>query len=216
MAAGDPDRIVGIVDDAREQGLDTPPAPTVYSCFSAGTPFPWFLVRTQGDAASASAAIRRTVNELEPLRAVYDVAPLTQWIGDTYAQDRLRTLVLTIFALAALSLSCLGVYATLAHAVSLRRREIGLRLAIGARRSSIVGHYLRSGLVVAGAACAVGLALSAALSRLLAGMLYGVSPYDPLTLAGVIVLVLVVGAVAALVPATRAALVQPMHVLREE
>jgi predicted permease len=216
LAASSPDRIVGIVGDARERGLDTPPVPTVYSCFSAGTPFPWFLVRTRGEPEAAAAAVRRTVNQLEPLRAVYDVAPLGQWIGDTYAQDRLRTILLTFFALAALSLACLGVYATLAHAVSLRRREIGLRLAIGARRSSIVGRYLRSGLGVAGPACLAGLALSAALSRLLAGMLYGVSPHDPLTLAGVVLLVLVVGAAASLVPATRAALVQPMRVLREE
>ncbi len=216
MAADSPDRIVGVVDDAREQGLDRPPAPTVYSCFSAGTPFPWFLVRTHGEATSAGAAIRRTVNELEPLRAVYDVVPLAQWIGDTYAQDRLRTLVLTVFALAALSLSCLGVYATLAYAVGLRRREIGLRLAIGARRGAIVGQYFGTGIRVAAVACGVGIALSVALSRLLEGMLYGVSPYDPLTLSGVVALVLVVGAAAALVPAARAALVQPMRVLREE
>jgi putative ABC transport system permease protein len=216
LAGGSDDRIMGLVGDTREQGAGSPPVPIVYQCFSAATPFPWFLVRTRVDPESAQAAVRRTLGELEPLRAVYDVAPLSQWIDDSRAQSRLRTNVLTLFAVAALSLAGLGVYATLAYAVSLRRREIGLRLAIGARRGAIVGQYLGTGLRVAALACAAGLLLSVALSRLLSGMLYGVTPYDPLTLSGVVGLVLVVGSAAALVPATRAALVRPMQVLREE
>jgi ABC-type antimicrobial peptide transport system permease subunit len=100
--------------------------------------------------------------------------------------------------------------------VSPRRREVGLRVALGAQQSSIVAQFLGKALRVVGIACAVGLALSLAFSRVLSGMLFGVSPFDAVTLAGVIALVTSVAIVAALVPALRAARVAPMTVLREE
>ncbi len=211
-----PDRIVGLVGDARERGTDRSPVPTVYSCFSAPTPFPWFLVRTSGDPMAAAAMIRRSINALEPLRSMYDIVPLDQRIGSAYAQNRLRTLVLVLFASTALSLACLGVYGTLSYAVSLRRREVGLRLALGAARSAVLRQFLGQGLRVAGIACLGGLALSIVFARVLAGMLYEVSPSDPVTLASVIGIVLMVATLSALIPATRAAFMQPMRTLREE
>lgn len=121
-----------------------------------------------------------------------------------------------LFALTALSLAGVGLYGTLSYVVNLRRREVGLRLALGAKRSDIIRRFLGQGLRVAGVACVCGLALSIAFTRALSGMLYGVSPSDPLTLSGVIAIALVVAALAAVVPATRAALVEPMRTLREE
>jgi ABC-type antimicrobial peptide transport system permease subunit len=109
-----------------------------------------------------------------------------------------------------------GLYGTLGYIVSLRRREVGLRLALGASRSAIVKHFLTKGLRVAGLACACGLMLSFAFSRLLSGMLYGVAPTDPVTLSSVVVIVLLVAGLASLIPAARAALVEPMRVLRNE
>lgn len=161
-------------------------------------------------------AVRVKMKELEPLRAVYDIAPLEERIGDALTQNRLRTLLLTFFAMTALSLACVGLYGTLSYAVYLRRREVGLRLALGAARSDIVRQFLGQGLRVAGLACICGLVLSIASARVLASMLYGVSPSDPFTLSCVVAIVLVVAGVAAVVPATRAALVEPMRVLREE
>jgi len=122
---------------------------------------------------------------------------------------------MAVFAVTALSLACLGVWGTLSYVVSLRRREIGLRLALGAPRISIVWHFLRQGVRVVSVACLCGLAMSAAGGRLLSGMLYGVSTSDPATFSSVVAIVLVVAALAALVPATRAALAEPMRILRE-
>lgn len=211
-----PGRIVGIVGDARERGLDRDPGPIVYTCFSAPNPTPYFLVRTRGESAALAQAVRLKMKELEPARAVYDIAPLEARIGDAYVQSRLRRMLLVFFALTALALACVGLYGTLSYVVSLRRREVGLRLALGAARSDIIRQFLVQGLRVAGLACVCGLALSIAFTRALAGMLYGVSPSDPMTLSSVVAIVLVVAALAALVPATRAALVEPMRALRDE
>jgi predicted permease len=215
IAGVTPDRIVGVVADARERGVDQHPAPTVYGCFSAATPMPWFVVRTSGDPLAAVPAIRRTINQLEPLRSVYDIAALDERIGDTHAQNRLRTLALVLFAGTALSLSCLGIYGTLSYIVSLRRREVGLRLALGAARSGIVRHFVALGLRIAVVACGCGLALSIAFTTLLSGMLYGVTRFDVTTLSSVVLVVLTVATLASLVPAARAAFVQPMRALRE-
>jgi putative ABC transport system permease protein len=209
-------RIVGIVGDARERGLDRDPGPIVYGCVSAPNPMPYFLVRTRGEPVAIAQTVRLKLKELEPLRAVYDIAPLEERIGDAFAQNRLRTILLLLFALTALSLACVGLYGTLSYTIRLRRREIGLRLALGAMRRDVIRQFLVQGLRVAVVACVCGLGLSAASARILSGMLYGVSPSDPFTLSSVIGLVLVVAALAALVPATRAALLDPIAVLREE
>lgn len=153
---------------------------------------------------------------LEPLRSVYNISPLEERIGDAFTENRLRTALLVLFAMTALSLACVGLSGTLSYAVSLRRREIGLRQAVGAGRREIVWHFLLQGLRVAGIACLCGVAFSIALSRVLSSMLYGVSRFDPLTVSSVVAIVLVVTVVASLLPAIRAARLDPMRVLREE
>jgi len=124
--------------------------------------------------------------------------------------------MLGLFSVTALSLACVGVYGTLGYIVRLRRKEVGLRLALGAGRSGILRQFMGQSLRVVGLACAGGLAMALVFGRVLSGMLYSVSPSDPLTLSGVVILVLGVSALAALVPAARAALMQPMRTLREE
>jgi len=121
-----------------------------------------------------------------------------------------------VFAVTALSLACLGVWGTLSYLVTLRRREIGLRLSLGAPRVAILSHFLGQALRVAAIACACGLALSAVFARVLSNMLYGVSASDPATLSSVVAIVLGVAMLAALVPAARAALAEPMRILREQ
>lgn len=209
-------RIVGVVADARELGMDRDPGPTVYTCDIAPSPFPWFLVRTEGEPSALAGAVRRKLKELEPLRSVYDIAPLEERIGDAYEQHRLRMLLLALFAATALFLACLGLYGTLSYVVGLRRREVGLRLALGALPGAIIRQLVGQGLRVVGLACLCGLALAVAFTRVLSGMLYGVSPSDPFTLAGVVAIVLAVGSLAALVPAVRASQTEPMRVLRED
>jgi predicted lysophospholipase L1 biosynthesis ABC-type transport system permease subunit len=215
-SASPSERIAGIVGDARERGLDRDPGPIVYSCFSAPNPTPNFLVRTRGEPLAIAQAVRLKIKELEPLRAVYDIAPLDERIGDAFAENRLRMVLLVLFAMTALSLACVGLYGTLSYAVSLRRREIGLRLALGAVRGDIVRQFLMQGLRVAGLACVCGLVLLLAFTRVLSNMLHGVSPSDPITLSGVTAIVLVVAMIASLLPAIRAARLDPMHALRDE
>ncbi|HVJ28878.1 MAG TPA: FtsX-like permease family protein, partial [Gammaproteobacteria bacterium] len=216
LVAAPPSRIVGIVGDARETGADRAPVPTVYSCFSAPHPAPWNLIRTEGDPAAAVTMIRRKIAELEPSRSVYEIALLTDVIGDAYSQNRLRTVLLTLFAATALALTCLGVYGTLSYIVSLRRREVSLRVALGAMSGRIVAQFLSRALRVVGVACAAGVVLAVAFTQTLSGMLYGVSPLDPLTFAAVIALVLGVAATAAFLPAWRASRIDPTQALREE
>src|SRR5688572_13485432 len=107
------------------------------SC-GAPNPFPWFIARTSSEPASIGNTVRQRLARLEPLRSVYDMAPLEERIGEAYAENRMRTWLLTIFATAALGLVCTGIYATLSYAVSLGRREVALRLALGALRWSVV------------------------------------------------------------------------------
>jgi putative ABC transport system permease protein len=216
LASAPPSRIVGIVGDARELGADRPPTPTVYTCFSAPNPAPWHLVRTTADPLAMAEAIRRKIYELEPRRSVYDVALLEARMGGAYAQNRLRTWLLALFAMTALALVCAGVYGTLSYAVSLRRREVALRLALGAVRRTVVRQLMATTIRVVAVATACGLALALLLTRSLSAMLYGVTPADPPTLAGVLALVIGVALLAAVIPAARATLVQPMRALREE
>ena len=209
-------RIVGVVGDAREAGVDREPAPTVYTCFSYPNPAPWHVIRTAGDPAAAVTAIRHRIRELEPARSVHDIAPLEQRMGDAYAQTRLRTWLLSLFAITALALVCAGVYGTLAYAVSLRRREVALRLALGALRTTVVKQLMGTSIRVVAAASVVGLGLALMFTRSLSTMLYGVTPADPATLTGVVAVVVTVASIAAAVPAARAVFMQPMRALREE
>jgi putative ABC transport system permease protein len=211
-----PAEIVGISGDARESGLDHPPVPTAYWCAPIAQPGTYFLVRTHNDPMSMAETIRRQIRDIEPLRSAYDFAPLEQHFSDGIAENRLRTILLTFFAATALSLACIGLYGTLSYNVNIRQREVGLRLALGALRSQIVKQFLWQGLAVCILGCMAGFALAAASSRLLAGLLYGVSPSDLPTLSAVIFLVLIVAAAASLVPAIRASRVDPMQVLRDE
>jgi putative ABC transport system permease protein len=210
-------RIVGVVGDARDFGLDREPTSTVYFCTTAVAYPPLaFLVRTDGDPMSVIGAIRQRLKAIAPQHSVYDVLPLEQRIGAEYAQERLRTALLVMFAGAALSLVCLGIYGTLSYIVSLRRREVGLRVALGALSGAIVAQFVGKALRVVVIGGVAGLVLAVAFGRALSGMLYGVSPFDPATLLAVAVLVPTVAALAAFLPALRASRIDPMEALRYE
>ncbi len=211
-----PAEIRGVVGDARELGIDKEAAPTVYWCGTFLQPGTHFLARVRGNPRAIGETIRRGMREVEPNRSVYDFAALEDSISDAYGENRLRTVLLASFAAAAILLACVGLYGTISYTVNVRRREVGLRLALGAMRTQIAGQFVGSGMAVAGVGCAAGLGMSVAFTRLLSGMLYGVSPTDPATLAAVAVGVLGVSAAAALVPAVRAARLEPMAVLRDE
>jgi putative ABC transport system permease protein len=211
-----PGEITGVVADAREVSLSHEPVPTVYWCMSAPLPDPNYLVRTHTNPMAMAETIRQRVHEIEPSRSVFDVAPLESHLSDAFSENRLRTILLTFFAATALSLASIGLYGTLSYSVNVRKREVGLRLALGALRGQIVRQFLGQGLAVCIVGCLLGWALAVASGRLLAGWLYGVSPSDVPTLSAVIFLVLIVASAASFVPAVRASRVDPMQVLRDE
>ena len=213
MPAG---RVRGIVGDAREEGLTKRPAPVVYSCFSAPNPFPNYLVRTQGDPLTMAETIRHRVHELEPARSVYGFSSLNQHLDDASAENRLRTTLLTLFAGSALLLACIGLYGTLSYLGRLRQREVGVRLTLGALPRQIVTMFLFQGLRVTAIGCVAGLLLSLGGDRLLADMLYGISPLDAETYASVLILILLVAAAASLIPAWRSSRAEPTQALRQE
>lgn len=211
-----PAEIRGIVGDAREGGLEHEPVPTVYWCYSASQPGTYFLARTHGDPRALAETVRRKVHDLEPLRSVYDLTPLTDHISSAYAENRLRTILLAFFAATAIALASVGLYGTLSYLVNTRQREVGLRLALGSMRSQIAGRFLAEGLRVTLIGCVAGIGLAAVFTRLLASMLFGVTAWDLPTMVGVITLVLAIAAIASLLPAIRAARLDPMQVLRNE
>lgn len=208
--------IRGIVGDARELGINQLPVPTVYWCYDMMQPGAAILVRTQGEPMAMAETLRRKLREMEPTRSVFGMEALERQISGAFDENRLRTFLLVFFALTAVSLACIGLYGTLSYLVNVHRREIGLRLALGALRGQIVRRFLAQGLGLSFVACLVGLGLAAAFARLLSGMLYGVAASDTLTFAGSAIIVLLVACAASLVPALRAARLNPVEVLRDE
>jgi predicted permease len=219
--------IVGVVGDVYDDGVDQPPPTIVY--WRAGVadgfgPLRTYVPRELTYAVRSSrAGSDDLVRQLS--RAVWAVNPdiplaRVQTLGETYNKSMSRTsftlVMLAIAGFIALSLGIVGIYGVISFAVAEQRRAIGIRLALGAARTAILRQFLGHGLQVSGLACISGLALSLVLSRALSRLLYGVSPSDPVTVAGVIGTVLLVSTLAALVPAARAAFVQPIRTLREE
>jgi putative ABC transport system permease protein len=211
-----PAEIVGIAADVREAGLDRAPTPTVYWCTTNVEPGSYFLVRTRNAPMTMAETMRRRIQQIEPTRSVFDLAPLEQHFSDALAENRLRTILLSFFAATAIALASVGLYGTLSYSVNVRQREVGLRLALGALRGQILKQFLLQGLTITFLGCIAGAALAGSLSRLIAGMLYGVSPSDVTTLSGAAAVALTVAAAASFLPAVRAARVEPMQVLREE
>ena len=208
--------IIGVAGDARENGLNHQPVPTIYSCANNLMPDPNFLIRTRGDPMALAPALRRKIRQIEPNRSVFHVMPLEQHLFDSHAETRFRTLLLGLFALTAISLAAIGLYGTLSYLVSLRSREIGLRMALGAVPHQIRMQFLAQGVGVSLAGCLFGLTVAAATSRLLAGMLYGISRTDTITYGAVGLGVLATAALASALPAHRAAHLDPIKALRQD
>jgi ABC-type antimicrobial peptide transport system permease subunit len=161
-------------------------------------------------------ALRAAVRQADPEQVVSQLRPAGELISDAIARQRFSMLLLLAFGGLALTLAAVGVYGVLAYTVSQRTRELGIRLALGARAAAVRGLVLRQGLAMAFGGIVIGLVCAVALGRLLAGILYGVSSADPLVLGGVALLLGTASAFACLVPAIRATRVNPMDALRSE
>ena len=208
--------ILGVVGDAREFGLNSEIRPTAYWCAPVLDPGRYYLVRTAGDPANLASAVRQRMHTVEPGRAVYDLAPLKAHLSEAFAEVRLRTLLLSLFAATALSLACVGLYGSMSYVVTTRRREIGVRMALGAGRKQIGLRIVAPGMAVTAAGAAVGLLLSEWSARFISGMLYNVRANDPTSLSAAVAAMLLVALLASAVPALRATRIDPIETLREE
>jgi putative ABC transport system permease protein len=209
--------IVGIVENERFRGLEQPVQPAVYvSTLQFPQQGTALLVRTAGDPLALAADVRTVVRAVEPGATMAAPQSLSGILRDQLVTRRATTDVFGGFAAAALVLAALGLYGLTAGVVSSRTREIGVRLALGATPGAVARHVVDDSLITAGAGVAVGLVLALGAGRLIQGLLVGVGSRDPVTLAVVAATLLIVAALAAVLPARRAASVDPATVLRGE
>ena len=210
-------RIVGVVQDVRPFGPEETPAPEVFLPFPRNPwPSAYLAIRTIGEASTLVAPVRRAALAVEPNLPMDDLLTMEQRLDELIAQRRMSVLLLGSLATVALLLAAIGIYGVIAYAVTQRTREIGVRLALGAEPGSVLRLVLRDGLMLGALGVGIGAAGAVAATRLLSGMLYEVTPTDPAVLVGLSALLLAVAAGASLVPARRAALVDPVLALRSD
>jgi putative ABC transport system permease protein len=209
--------IVGVVSSVRSASLEMPPRPTVFVPYSQN---PWpamtLVVQTVADPARLAGAIRAEIQAVDRDQPVYNVRTMDQVFGRAVAFRRFQTVLLAAFAVAASVLAVLGVYALLAYVVTQRVRELGIRVALGARPGQIRAFVMQKAITLVGAGVIAGGAAAIAGARLLTSLLFDVSPWDLATLAGSTLLLTTAGLVASYVPARRAATVEPVSALRGE
>jgi len=207
----------GVVRDVRLLDARTPPRSTAYLALSR-FPTSSLDVVVGGDASPAAivGSLRAAVATLDPALPLYRVAALRGLVEESLARDRFTTLLLSTFSVVALLLACVGIAGVFLADVARRRREIGIRRALGARTSAIVLLVLRRALVLAGVGVVAGLVVAVLVSRLLGSILFGVEPADPVSFLGVTAILLGVSAAAALIPGLTASRVSPLVALRGE
>jgi predicted permease len=209
--------VVGIVGDTRFRTLSKEPVPEAYVPFNqawAGSMS--VVVHTEGNPLALASALRAEVRALDKNLPVAEVRTLDSMVGAAVAQPRFFTLLVGLFAGLALLLAAIGIYGVVTHAVSLRTRELGIRMALGADARAVVGMVLGQYLRVTGAGLALGVGLAYLASRLLDSMLFGVEGGDPLTYVGVALMLAMVSLAASYLPAHRATRIDPSLALRQE
>jgi ABC-type antimicrobial peptide transport system permease subunit len=212
--------IVGVVTNIRNVGPLNDPAPEMYWSYrengSHSTSFPLLVRVKRGDPAAVASEISRVVREVDPGAAISRIQPLQQVIDASVGRQRFYLVLLEVFAGVALVLAVAGLYGLTRYAVSRRTREIGIRSALGATPGQTVSLVLREGLLLVFGGLVVGGGIALLATRLLRNLLYGVSSLDPLAWAVVASLLVASGAVASLLPARRAARVDPLQSIRTE
>ena len=212
--------IVGVVGSTRGSDLGAEPEPRMYRAI--GQSEDRFLslmrlsVRTAGDPLGMQRAIEGQLYAVDRSQPVFDVKTMEQRVADTLAPERFQLLLIGTFAAMAVILAALGVYGVMAYLVTRRTREIGIRMAIGARPEQVRGQILRESLALAATAVAAGVAGAWGLTRYLGAMLYGVTAVDGVTFSAAALLLVAVAMAASLLPARKASRVDPVVALREE
>ncbi|MGD8699769.1 MAG: ADOP family duplicated permease, partial [Gemmatimonadales bacterium] len=212
--------IVGVVADTRHSSVDRPAEPAMYIPYAqkgrAWMNWMALIVRTEGDPQSLAPAVRDAIWELDGTLALGRITPLTDLYGELNARRRFAMVLLGIFAALAIVLGMVGVYGVLSYAVAQRTREIGVRIALGAQRSLVAATVVRQGVILALAGIGLGIPAALGLSRFLDSLVFGISTMDPVTFVAVPMLLLVIAALAAYLPARRATRIDPLQALRTE
>jgi putative ABC transport system permease protein len=212
-----PITIVGVVGVVKHYGLDTDGKIATYFPQQQQAGGGMFLVaRTSADAAGLAGTVVREIHAVDPNVAVYGIRTMQDRLYDSLARQRFASAMLGVFAVFALVLAAVGVYGVMSYLVAQSTHDIGVRVALGARSGNIVGLVVRQGMELAAIGIAAGLAGAAALTRVMASLLFGVSATDAATFATVAATLAVVAFAAAAIPARRATRVDPMVALREE
>ena len=210
--------IVGIVPDVKYAGLNAPPEPTIYVPFKQAL---WWrsmylIARTSGDPLAQVSAVRAAITAIDPEIPLHEVQTMESLIGESVAEPRFRAMLLGGFGVLALVLASAGIYGVLSYTVNQRRRETGVRLALGATASDVMSLVIRDGMRLALIGVVLGLVLAVATTRILASILFGVSPLDPVTFGLMALFLTAVGFFACAIPARRASRTDPMTAIRAE
>lgn len=212
--------IVGVVADVKNAGVDQPAGTELYFPFRQkegyGDSTGYLVLRSNLDATSFMSGVRRDLHDLEPAAAVSHVMTMEEMIYSSESRPRFLTLLLSIFSVVALALAAVGIYGVLSYLVAQRGKEFGLRMALGAPRSHVLGLVLKQGALLAIAGLAVGLGFAVALTRLMASLLFNIQATDPLTFLLMSAVLAAVALAASYIPARRATKVDPMVALRYE
>ena len=212
-----PDEIVGVAGDILHDGLDARPEAIIYWPH-ARMPYNFMTmaVRTPGDPMRLAPAVIREIHSMDADQPIAEVRPMNDVVAESVARQRFNMTLLGIFASVALALAAVGIYGVMSYSVTQRTQEIGIRMALGARRADVVRMVVGHGVGLAIAGIGIGLAFAFALTRVMNTLLFGVTATDPLTYAGLSALLLFVTAVACYVPARRATRIDPTVALRYE
>jgi putative ABC transport system permease protein len=213
-----PVEIVGVVKNSKYAFISEEPRPCLFLPFAQNYQSSSILfLRTEGDPAAVSEVARRVVLDIDPGMPVYDLKTMnTHLNGVTLLLVRVGAAMVGVFGVLGLVLAVVGLYGVISHSVSQRRHEIGIRMALGAQRGHVLRMVLKQGMILTLIGIAAGLGAAFAITRLVMGLLYGVSATDPIVFAGVAVLLVIVALVACWIPARRATKVDPMMALRHE
>jgi predicted permease len=220
--------IVGVVGHVNQWRLDADPGSAIQAQFD----YPFMqlpeklmplvadsvavVLRTQGESTAVMGYVRRAVEEIDPREVVYNVRTMDEVVSSSFAARRLSMILLNVFAALALVLACVGIYGVISYLVGQRSHEIGVRVALGAQPSDVLRLVIGQGVRMALIGVVIGIGAALGLTRLMVNQLFGVSARDPLTFAGVAVLLILVGVAACFIPARRAMRVDPIVALRCE
>jgi putative ABC transport system permease protein len=209
--------IVGVAGDVLHAGLHTDPRAQMFVPHQqSASSFMTFLVRTSNDPSSQLGAVKGAIREINPNQTFAKTATMEELVSDSLKQRRFNLFLLGLFAAIALLLATLGIYGSISYSTRQRTNEIGVRIALGAQSVDVLRMVVGQGVAMALIGVAVGLGAAFLLTRAIKGLLFGVSPTDPLTFAAISVLLLFTAFVASLIPARRSTRVDPLVALRTE